>query len=153
MIDQLLNEINNYFIRSVEYMPFIFLNSTITGFGETYLAGQYINIDGSYLNDGTYKIVSNINGVITVDATLQAETNWCYMFGLGIPKSVIDLASKLTTYTSNLKQGIVSESQGQRSVTYKDSSNWQVVYKNELNSYRMAISDKARWKSCGKQTL
>lgn len=152
MIDEILKEINNYFIRSAEYRPFTILSNEIVGFGETYIAGQYINIDGSILNDGTYKIASNVGGVITTVEDLQDETGWFYLFGLGVPKQITDLSTKLSTYTQSVNQGLTSESQGNRSVSYAYGSSWQAAYKKDLNAYRMAISDKVRWKRCGRPT-
>jgi hypothetical protein len=153
MIDQILKEINNYFIRSVEYSTITIASDELTGFSGDYIAGQYINIDGSILNDGTYKIESNIAGVITLTETLASETTNMYLYGLQIPKSVIDLSTDISTYAQASSQGIASESQGSRSVSYVDGSSWQSVYKKTLNAYRLAISDKERWGRCGSRTL
>jgi len=153
MIDQILKEINNYFVRSVEYSTITIAGTLITGFSETYIAGQYINIEGSVLNDGTYKILSNTSGVITLTTSLSSETTSMYIYGLQIPKSIIDLSTEISTYAQAITPGVASESQGGRSVSYiEGSSSWQSAYKKTLNAYRLAISDKERWTRCGRLT-
>jgi hypothetical protein len=147
MLDYLLDYLNNYFTKTHQHITITFNGDEISNVDNDYIVGQYINIKDSVLNDGTYKI-TEINGtVLTVDRTLNAETSECSLFGLAIPKTVIDLVSKVTI----TNEGIVSESQGNRSVTYSGGS-WQEKYHSVLSQYRRVYDDRERWLKCGRRT-
>jgi hypothetical protein len=147
MIDYLLAYLNNYFPKTHDRITLTFSGSTISGISGQYLVGQYVNIYDSVLNDGTYKITQINGSVLTVDATLQAETVDCSIFGLAIPKQVLDLVSKVTIDS----EGILSESQGNRSVTYSGPS-WQAKYHSTLSAYRCVYDERERWLKCGRRT-
>lgn len=139
-----MQEINNFFVKSYEGATFSISTDGITGsFSQTYIVGQYISIDGTLVNDGVYKITQVASGKLTLDATLIAESSVsCIVFGLGVPATFATLVAAITSYASGTSQGLAGESQGSRSVSYKDGSSWQKVYRDDLNAYRRMYSDK-----------
>lgn len=142
MLYKILNEINNFFEVNTDGVVMVFSAKTITGnFGYTYYPNQYIRINGSLLNDGVYKVVSLVGNVLTIEETLTDEdtNNIAYISGLSIPNDIISLATEISTFNSGSEMGVVSESQGNRSVTYS-SGTWQGVFKSKLAPYK-----KLRW--------
>ena len=138
-----MQEINNFFVDTSEYGTFSIVSDGITGtFSESYLVGQYVSIDGSKLNDGVYRITVATSSKLTLDATLLVESANICLFGLAVPSAFKTLVTDITAYSTNAVQGVSSESQGGRSVSFAGSSAWQSVYKNSLNAYRRVFSDK-----------
>lgn len=159
MLNEVLEYLNNYFYKytlGVANYTFTkdvtFTTNTLTAsdFSDTFVAGEYIKIEGTRLNDGVYKISAVDATTITVDGTLdiaieseaEVETTLtkCY-----IPKDLISLIAEIKTYNTNTTDGIVSERQGERSVTYGTSSSggstgWQNAFASRLSKYR-----KLRW--------
>lgn len=146
MITEILDYLNNYFITSRESISGMTTTLTLTG---NYAVGQYICIDGSKLNDDVYQIESINGSTVKLTQNLKPESTNCIVFGMSVPNSIIRISADISTYAQASSQGIASESQGSRSVSYVDGSSWQSVYKKTLNAYRLAISDKERWGRCG----
>ena len=151
MITKVLDYLNNHFIRTSENLELTFDNGTskISGsFDKTYLAGQYVYIKGSILNDGAFKITAVGTDEITIDGTLTDEVRSCYILGLQIPPSLIDLVSEIDTFNSSQSKGVSSESQGQRSVSYDSNvsvNGWKSAFKGELSEYRCITNDLYRY--------
>ena len=141
---ELLNYLNNFFVKTFELSALTFdsAGKTISGTSETYLEGQYILIEDTVLNDGVYKITDITAGVLTVAETLQDETNPAYVWGLAVPGAVVALESEIATFKAATDDGLASESQGSRSVSFKNGSSWSEVYKARLIPYRRLYSDK-----------
>lgn len=148
MIASVMHYLNNYFSRTVEKVTAVIDSSakTITGsFGETYLAGQYIRLSHTILNDGVYKIVSVAGSVITVEEGLQDESpaEGYYLWGLAPPKPFLEVVADIETYNAanGTNTGLKSETQGKRAVTYASDSTWQGVFANALGTWRKVYSD------------
>ena len=136
-----LLEINNFFVRDYECIEAEITTTKIIGsFNNNYVAGQYIRVLGSILNDGVYKITNVTGTELTLDATLQAETERTItVYGLVIPSSFITLANEIIAKGSN--EAVASESVSRYSVTYGEGGkSWASVYKKSLDRYR-----KMRW--------
>ena len=134
-------EINNFFVKDYECDNFTITSNKITGdFESTYVAGQYIRLSGSILNDGVYKITNVTATELTLDATLQAETERTItVYGLVVPSSFITLANEIIAKGSN--EAVASESVSRYSVTYGEGGkSWTSVYKKALDRWR-----KLRW--------
>jgi hypothetical protein len=154
MLQNILDYLNNYFVRTRELFTAV-VSDGITGtFSKTYAIGQYISIDNTLINNGVYKITGVSTSKLTLDATLTAETVTGVVWGLAIPKVVLTLATEIASYDSTSQKGVMSESQGNRSISYGNgttsgSSNWQSVYKSNLMPYKKIYSDKVactrRW--------
>lgn len=147
-IDAVMTEINNHFAISAESGTFEIVTDGIVGtFTDTYLVGQYVWLQGTFLNDGVYKISEITTSKITfVDTDLLAENtgDTIYLFGLSPGKTFLTLVSDISSYDSTLTKGVKSESQGNRSVTYgtqDGDGSWQSVYKSQLNAYRRMFDD------------
>lgn len=151
MLEKILDYLRRYFIDTRELFTAVETDGITGTFSETYVTGQYISIDKTKVNDGVYKVLSATTSKITLDATLTAETDvYGIVWGLAVPKKIITLATEIDTYNSASQKGIMSESQGNRSVSYGNgngggSSSWQSVYKDELAPYKQMYSDKLRW--------
>lgn len=149
MVGQVLRYLNDYFIRyycGVRQYSYTkdatFSSDTIsaTSFDDTFLAGEYIKIYGSRLNDGVYKITEANTDNIVLDATLtteeeiSVELTKCF-----IPIDLLEIIEEIDTYNSNVTDGISSESQGNRSVSYVGSG-WKQAFQARLAPFK-----KVRW--------
>lgn len=158
MLDILLDEINypSGMIDTMDYIDSIASDGVVGTFSsDYYITGQYIHIFNTRLNDGVYKLTDVSATKLTIDGTLVDEDliQQYYVFGLSIPNALITLAGKIETYEVSATPGLNSESQGNRSVSYGQSSSWVDVYRSELNKYRSLVDGRKGWlDSCGKQT-
>lgn len=146
MIYDVMNEINNHFICGVDGGVYEITTDSIKGtFNDTYLAGMYIMINNSYLNDGVYKITEVASGKVTVDATLNAENTGKNMtvYALNPPSSFIDLVTDIEGYTEQ-GIGIASESIDDYSISYGNNGGgeWENTYRSKLNRYRNIYDDR-----------
>jgi len=158
MLNEVLRELNNFFIkRNSSGIELQFsvdstftTNDTITGdFTDTFLVGEYIKIENTRLNDGVYLITAIDTGSITIDSTLdltiQTEPEVTTTFTkLFIPGDLVDLIAEITTFNTSSTNGIASESQGDRSISYTSSSSGDTSWRNAFNS-RLSSYRKLRW--------
>jgi hypothetical protein len=155
MIKSVLDYMKNHFLRSCENIELVFAaDKTITGtFAETYLAGQYIQVVDSILNDAVYKIAS-VTGdpitQITVEETLIAETATPFFFGLGVPANVISLIADITTWQTEFEttQGLTSEKIDDYSANFGvgvQTGGWQSAFRGQLATYAKAFCDIEWW--------
>ena len=151
MLNEVIESLNNYFIKYelgvAQYSFTKDVTFTSTGtlggdFTSTFIAGEYILIEDTRLNDGIYKISSNSDTEITIDTTLditistEAEIS-ATLTKLYIPKQLIALIAEIKTYNSNTTDGISSESQGSRSVSYGNGqTGWKNAFKSRLEKYK-----------------
>jgi len=144
MLSELLQYINKWYVKTLEVQTFTIVPDGIEfAFNETYLVGQYISIDNSVLNDGVYKITALTSTKITVADTLVAEnTENVYLWGLAIPKDIVSLSITIEDYLIESNDGLASENQGGRSVSYAENSTWSSVFGSRLSKYRSIVSDK-----------
>lgn len=146
MISRVLEYTKKYYPCTLENATFTIVSDGITGtFDESYLVGQYVNIQDSVLNDGTYKITAVSGSKLTLDATLLAEESYIYLWGLRLPQGLLSVITDITTYvnSSTSSAEIQSESQGNRSVTYANgNSGWQSVFRNQLAPYKSLYDDR-----------
>lgn len=159
MLNAVLRELNNYFIRYVNgVLQFNFsiditftASDTLTGdFTDTFISGEYILIQGSRVNDGVYKIntisATELKIDAAVDILIENESEvTCSVTKLYIPEDLIQLIDKIDMYNTNVTTGISSESQGSRSVSYGtsgggSSSGWKDAFNSQLSTYK-----KLRW--------
>lgn len=158
MISQVLAENKKYFPCSEESGVFTIETDgvSIAGtFSQTYLVGQYLNIYGSILNDGVYKITAVTSAKLTLDATLLAEAtdNTLILFGLAVPQPLLAIIADIETYMSQqaVLPNIKRESQGGRDgreVEYMNGSTWQGAFMTQLIPYRAVYDD--RFSSCNR---
>jgi len=160
MLNAVIKYLNNPFFKYTNGVPnyqytvdsTFTATDTITGtFTDTFIVGEYILINGTRINDGVYLITANDGTSLTIDATLDiaistestaVATTYTKMY---IPDEVIALIAEITSYNSNVIDGVVSEKQGERSITYGTSSGggttgWQSAFGARLSTYR-----KLRW--------
>lgn len=139
-MEDLLLTCNNFFYRFKEFGEYSIKNNKIQVRGK-YIAGQYIRIIGSFLNDGVFKVKSVIGNEIELE-NMNDEEFEGYICSLAIPNSFIELNQKIKEYKSKEKNnGIVSESFGNYSYSKATNSSgnpitWQDVFTNELRQYK-----------------
>lgn len=103
----------------------------------TLVAGQYIRIVGSKLNDGIYLLSSTL-----VNTTLLNETFHGAIYGLAIPRELVTLATEITAWVAaNPATLFTSESFGGWSGTRATGNggapmSWERVYAARLNRWR-----------------
>lgn len=158
MLNAVLKYLNNYFFQySNGTKKYTFTkdttfttNDTLAGdFTDTFIAGEYILVEGTRLNDGVYLISSITDSEITIDATLdrtiktEAEVSTT-LTKLYIPDDLLDIIAEIKTYNTNVTDGVSSESQGNRSISYSSdgtgSSGWKNAFASKLSTYK-----KLRW--------
>lgn len=154
MLGNVLEYLKNYFIDSRSYIAAVETDGVTGNFDtDKFIATQYVSVDGTKVNNGVYKILSVSATKLTLDATLTAETTkYGVLWGLIVPKAVVDLAVEIATYDDSLVKGVKSESQGNRSVTYgsgggagSGDGTWQSVFSASLAPYKQLYSDKLSW--------
>jgi len=149
MLNEVLKQINNYFLGDTVHEVDVTFTATDTlegDFTDTFQAGQYIYVYNSLLNDGVYKILTITDTTITIDATvdLLIDTESVSSVGLiqcAIPKTLLAIIADISLYSTNIQDGISSESQGGRSVSYSGGSSWSSAFSGRLAPYK-----KVRWR-------
>lgn len=150
---EIMDSINNHFIRDTERGIYQFTENSIKGnFTKTYLAGMYVIVKSSFLNDGIYEIESVGNDEVVVKELLKEEsteeTTTLYTSTPSI--AFTELVGEIKGFDES-KIGIASESIDDYSVSYSEGQSWQEVYKAKLNQYRKIYTDmpsdnpKIRW--------
>lgn len=153
MIDQIMDYLNNHFVRSGESDDFEIVTDGIVGdFDEKYIAGQYIWIQGSFINDGVYLLTGVSNNKLTVaDDTFTAENTGesIRVFGCAVPKPFLTLVDDINSWISENagKEGIASETIDSYSVSFgsgpdgSTANSWQSAFAGRLSTYRAMYED------------
>lgn len=149
---KIMDHINNHFIRSAEVYTYEITTNSIKGkFNEIYLPGMRLLIQGSYLNDGLYSIVSATSTEISVSEILSPENTGKSMT-IYASTPPVDFQLLCDEIDAHVETGIgaSSESIDDYSISYKGDGSWQSVYKAKLNQYRRVYTDlgidvKRRW--------
>ena len=143
MLNEICEHLHNFFdTRDGEFIDrtadtFTISSGLISPLSSSLIAGQYIRIVGSLLNDGIYLLPSNF----TI-STLVNETFTGAIFGLAIPRDLVTLDTEITAYvTANPATGYVSESFGGWSGSRATGANgapisWKSAYAARLNRWR-----------------
>ena len=143
MLNEICEHLHNFFdTRDGEFIDrtadtFTISGGLISPLSSSLIAGQYIRIVGSLLNDGIYLLPSNF----TI-STLVNETFTGAIFGLAIPRDLVTLDTEITAYvTANPATGYVSESFGGWSGSRATGANgapisWKSAYVARLNRWR-----------------
>lgn len=146
MINAVMTHIKNHFARSIESQAFEIVSDGIVGsFSEKYIAGQYVWIKCSFVNDGVYKITGVTTTKLTLDATLTEENTGklIYLFGLAPPVDFLTVVTEIENFTS--KDGVVSESIDDYSVSFGGAGggdgSWTSVFNNKLSQWRRMYDD------------
>lgn len=167
MLNAVLNELNNFFFRfssnitntnfpvgNIQFQfsvaaAFTSPDTILGDFTDTYISGEYILIEGSRLNDGVYLISAIDTSSVTIDTTVdflistEPEVT-CTFTKLFIPQDVVQLIDDIDTFNTSFTEGVSSESQGNRSVTYTTSVNGGTGWVNAFNT-RLNVYKKLRW--------
>ena len=159
MVTEMMEYCNNHFLISVENIEITFVDTTgvytIEGdFAETYLAGQYIYISGSILNDGAYKISIVATGVLTVVELVLAEVSGdTDLFGCKVPKAFITLSSEIDTWNTDnaAKAGTAAEKIDDYQInffaTVSSGGGWIKAFESRLIQYKAAFDDVEKYLS------
>lgn len=144
MLEQILEEINNWFERDIIPGTYTIQEGNIAlPFLQN---GQYFRIVGSLFNDGLYRYGPEME-------YLQDETFTGAIWALAIPKKVIELAAEVTNwqekYGDIVNSPYTSESFAGYSYTKSGGANinensgaggWRSAFRSNLKQYR-----KLRW--------
>ena len=143
MLNEICEHLHNFFdTREGEFIDrsagtFTISSGLISPLSSSLIAGQYIRIVGSLLNDGIYLLPSNF----TI-STLVNETFTGAIFGLAIPRDLVTLDTEITAWvTANPASAYASESFGGWSGSRATGANgaplsWKSVYAARLNRWR-----------------
>jgi len=144
MINEVLKYLNRYYKTTDEYSLDVVYTAedTLTAdFTDTFLASEYFLIEGTRLNDGVFKVITNNTTSLTIDTTIDLKVITepiiaSTLTRLEIPRDLLALIAEIDTFNTNAVYGITSESQGNRSISYKEDSSWQGVFSNRLLKYK-----------------
>lgn len=139
MIENVLRYLNRYFPRSAETLTAVVADGITGNFTQTYVVGQYILLKDTILNDGVYRICEVEANKLTLDATLLPESISAIVYGLAIPKAVLELVTEISTYTQ--AENVANEKIDDYSIAYTNGSGWQSAYKSRLASWRAVYLD------------
>ena len=139
-MDKILAYLKNYFYRFGEKGVYTIADNQIEVRGN-YVAGQYIRITGSLLNDTVVKVESVEDNVLTLTEAIN-EVFDGVIYSLAIPRDLIGLVEEIKAYEKDTpKGGYISESFGNYSYSKATGENggvadWKDVFKSELKPYR-----------------
>lgn len=137
MLQEVLQYINDYHINSYCDLLSVETDGFNVSKVSDFVANQYVLVVGSKLNDGVYQISSIVGNKLMVSGLL-AETTDCYIYGLAIPKVLLNLVTEIEVF--NLKtNGVTSESLGDYSVSYtteNGDTSWITVFRKRLSTFR-----------------
>lgn len=134
MLDLILAELRNYFVRAVHHGTFEVTDSSID-LSDILAPGQYFRIIGSVFNDGVYQYPCR--GL--TDESFTGE-----VWAMAIPPALIALAEEIKAYTESdaaKPSPYTSESFGGYAYTKATDANgaalsWQKVFGSRLNRWR-----------------
>lgn len=134
MLDLILAELRNYFVRAVYRGTFEITDSSID-LSDILVSGQYFRIIGSVFNDGVYQYPCR--GL--TDESFTGE-----VWAMAIPPALIALAEEIKTYAESdaaKPSPYTSESFEGYAYTKATDANgaalsWQKVFSSRLNRWR-----------------
>lgn len=136
-----MRKINNFFIKTSENVTANFTSTTkkiVLSTAVSIIAGQYIKIDGSILNDGVYKVAAVSDTEITVEESLSDEIADVILSGLAPTKDFLSIVARIQSDVSSEKYSDVAEiKRGDTTIKYVGGSNssWEEDYKKVLTPY------------------
>lgn len=116
-MEKVLLYIKNYFARTKEKGTFIIAEEGKIKLKGKYFKGQYILVKGSIMNDGVY-IISEVLGNEYNVPGLSIEEFEGYVFGLAVPKDIINAYKKLLELEETRKGLGIYESEKFNDYTY-----------------------------------
>ena len=157
MITKICRECRNFFAIDrttgapfgVETGDFSLVGNKVT-VNNKYLAGQYIAIQGSLLNDGVYQVLGYADDTITLAGDTLTEEEWVgTVYILRIPKDFLQEVDRVKAFVASdagQASNITSASFGIQSVSYGVNGSgakagWKDVFRNDLNKYRRMFPD------------
>lgn len=148
MLNEVLKYLNRYYKTTDVYTKDVTFTAddTLTAdFTDTLIASEYFLVEGTRLNDGVYKVSANNTTSITIDTTVDlaiiSEPEIATTITrLDIPRELLSLVEEIKTYNNGVVDGVSSETQGSRSVSYESGSSWQNAFSTRLSKYK-----KLRW--------
>ena len=143
MIDQVMNAINNHFIKTVETSINPITTTGIEGsFSNPYFTNQYIWVTDTTLNDGVYKLTGATTSKLTAVMSAEVPNVSYVIYGCAPPKEFITLVANIESWVASvgIKNGINSESIDDYSVSFDASKgspgDWKTAFASQLNAYR-----------------
>ena len=146
-MDFIFEYLHNYFLNYDYYHEGIDLTFTATDqiggdlSSTDFVAGMFILISGTKMNDGAYLIESVSDSAITIDADYstvlteaEIEANIYFM---DVPKSLRGIIADMLTYdSSNSDENVKTEKQGNRTLEYWDRSSTLKAFSSKLDPFR-----------------
>jgi len=95
------------------------------------------------LETGLMSIVTDGIEYLFAENYLVGQSNDIELYGLAIPKAVLDTVAEIEAYTAKAPTyNIESESQGKRSIKFKNGSSWDAAFASKLAPYRAMFDDR-----------
>ncbi|MDL2253834.1 hypothetical protein LJC49_07155 [Ruminococcaceae bacterium OttesenSCG-928-I18] len=86
-------ECRNFFIKTIEQGWYTLTDGEIP-VKDTYIAGQYVYLVGSMVNDGVHKVDEASNGTIRISGTTNEEFRGA-ICGLAIPQDFLEVVKEI----------------------------------------------------------
>ena len=145
MLIELMNHCGNHFVAA-EYRNYhaSIEGGVLTSDAEV-IAGQYIIVSGSILNDGLYKVASVAGFAATLDGETENEEFDGTIYTLRVPKAFVALASEIESWkTAHPVSDLASES---FPVGYSYSKagggvgGWRTAFSGVIARYMRPVND------------
>lgn len=138
MLTEVLGHLHNYFEAAAFPGTYAIGDGGIDNLPPSLVEGQYIRITGSLLNDGVYRLP------LTADSGLVVETFSGCIFGLAVPRVLLELVTEIETWCASdagQASGYTAESFGGYSYSRAAGADgaplsWQGVFRSRLNQWR-----------------
>lgn len=135
MIEQVLRYLNNYFIVGSEVGLEVESNGVVVGNSSSFVAGQYIWIMGTLLNDGIYQI-GEVDGSTLSIFGLLPEPTVHTIHAMAIPKALQEVIKQIEKFNTINPAAVQSESLGDHSITYAGQGGWQAAFSAQLTPWK-----------------
>lgn len=144
--------IRNYFTRTAEQGSYIIESGRIQPVTGEYLAGQYVRITGSLLNDGVARIQAVGDGYIEISIPGIGASDEAFeggIHGLAIPQDFLAVVDDIRAFNERQKganSDLVSESIGNYSYSRATGKNgapatWTEAFASRLNPWRRMFDE------------
>jgi hypothetical protein len=145
MLEEILREIKDYFIRDVYPGHFVISGGVLQGADGVLKEGQYYKIDESVLNDGVYK--HPYTGL--ADEEFDGE-----LWALAVPREIISLCADVEAWKAKnakaLMSPYLSESFGTSGYSYSRGYGGSGSGTAQVLTWQGAFSDRlAKWRKAG----
>ncbi len=139
MLEQVLRHIRTFFQYMFQTAEDITATEIEVTDGQQFLPGQYVYVCGSVLNDGVYQLDAVAGDMLEMQGLTPETPSDVVVYGLAIPKALLDVVTEIEAYVEKNPDGVQSESLGDYSVSYgggQAGASWENAFAGKLSQWR-----------------